>query len=100
MIFQYLTFFIPLGITLILETLFFKEISYQFIQNLGLTLFKNFDFLSIGSFVLLFILTNLILKTVTSNDIQQFESFFVNGKKSSNKIIQKVLNILKKITRD
>ncbi|GAG67944.1 unnamed protein product, partial [marine sediment metagenome] len=58
------------------------------------------DFLSIGAFILLFISMNLILKTVTSNDIQQFESFFINKEKTMNKIILKILNILKKITRD
>ena len=100
-VFQYLTFFIPIGITLILETLLFKEISYQFIQNIGLSLLENFDFLSIASFLLLFILMNLILKTVTSNEIQQFGSFFIKKKKSLlDKIMLKVLNILKKITRD
>ncbi|GAH90960.1 unnamed protein product [marine sediment metagenome] len=43
---------------------------------------------------------NLILKTVTTNDIQQFESFFIIKEKTMNKIILKILNILKKITRD
>ncbi|MBA7629829.1 hypothetical protein ES703_37336 [subsurface metagenome] len=100
LVFQYLTFFIPLGITLMLEKVIFKELSFNIIQYLGLSLFKNFDFLSIGAFVLLFISMNLILKTVTTNDIQQFESFFINKEKTMNKIILKILNILKKITRD
>ena len=100
MFFQYLTFFIPLGITLMLEWVIFKKLSSNIIQNLGLSLFKNFDFLSIGAFILLFISMNLILKTVTSNDIQQFESFFINKEKTMNKIILKILNIMKKITRD
>ena len=100
MVFQYLTFFIPLGITLLLESVIFKDLSFKIIQNLGLLLFKNFDFLSISTFLLLFITMNLILKTVTSNDIQQFESFFINKTKPMNKIISKVLNFLKKITRD
>ncbi|TKJ20184.1 MAG: hypothetical protein CEE43_13400 [Promethearchaeota archaeon Loki_b32] len=100
MVFQYLTFFIPLGITLMLESVIFKELSFNIIQNLGLSLFKNFDFLSIGAFVLLFISMNLILKTVTTNDIQQFESFFVNKDKTLNKIVLKILSVLKKITRD
>ncbi|TET57798.1 MAG: hypothetical protein E3J52_09685, partial [Promethearchaeota archaeon] len=54
LVFQYLTFFIPLGITLMLERVIFKELSFNIIQYLGLSLFKNFDFLSIGAFVLLF----------------------------------------------
>ncbi|GAH93271.1 unnamed protein product, partial [marine sediment metagenome] len=41
-----------------------------------------------------------ILKTVTTSDIQQFESFFVNKDKTLNKIVLKILSVLKKITRD
>ena len=99
-VFQYLTFFIPLGITLMLESVIFKKLSSNIIQNLNLSLFINFDFLSIGSFILLFISMNLILKTITTNDIQQFESFFVNKEKTMNKYILKIFNLLKKITRD
>ena len=98
-ILQYLIFFISLGITITLKDLFFKEASYNFIFGLGLTLFKNFDFLSIGTFVLLFFLFNLALKIVTDDDIKLFESYF-NKDRFIDKFIIKGLNLLKKFTRE
>lgn len=95
---QYITFFIPLGITIILEHLIFKEASIAFIQNIGLSLFRNLDFLSIGTFLVLFILMNLVLKTVTRKDINNFETL-LNKDRFLDKILIKSLNILKRITR-
>ncbi|MFX1316106.1 MAG: hypothetical protein ACFE9T_09605, partial [Promethearchaeota archaeon] len=95
---QYITFFIPLGITLILERLIFKETSFTFIQHLGLSLFKNFDFLSIGTFLMLFILMNLVLKTVTRSDIKNFETL-LNKERFLDKLLIKILNLLQKVTR-
>ncbi|MFX1408973.1 MAG: lipopolysaccharide biosynthesis protein [Promethearchaeota archaeon] len=95
---QYITFFIPLGITIFLEHLIFKETSFALIQDLGLSLFKNFDFLSIGTFLILFILMNLLLKTVTRNDIKNFE-ILLNKDRFLDKILIKILSILKRVTR-
>ena len=95
---QYITFFIPLGITIILEQLIFKEASYSFIQDIGLSLFRNLDFLSILTFLVLFILMNLVLKTVTRRDIQNFETL-LNKDRFLDKILIKTLNILKRVTR-
>lgn len=97
-IFQYLTFFIPLVITIIFEYLIFKELSFRIIEGFGLSLFKNFDFLSISTFLILFILMNLILKTVTSVDIEVFASL-LNKDRSIDRIVIKALNVLKKFTR-
>jgi len=97
-ILQYLIFFISLGITTLLKNLFFKEASYNFILGLGLSLFKNFDFLSIGTFILLFFLFNLALKIVTDEDINLFKSYFIKDR-FIDKIIIKGLNLLKKFTR-
>ncbi|MFX0028196.1 MAG: lipopolysaccharide biosynthesis protein [Candidatus Hermodarchaeota archaeon] len=97
-IIQYITFFIPLGITIILERLIFKEASLILIQDLGLSLFKNFDFYSIGTFLVLFILMNLVLKTVTRQDISSFQTL-LNEKRFIDRILIKILNILKKLTR-
>ncbi len=95
---QYITFFIPLGITIILEQLIFKEASLSFIQDIGLSLFRNLDFLSILTFLVLFILMNLVLKTVTRRDIQNFETL-LNKDRFLDKILIKTLNILKRVTR-
>ena len=98
-VFQYLTFFVPLGITLILEEMILKDTSFKIIQNLGLLLFSNFDFLSVGVFLILFILINLILKTVSSTDITYFENLF-DKDRFFGKIMHKGLNVLKRITRE
>ena len=95
---QYATFFIPLTITWILQFLILKKVSYTIILDLGSTLFKNFDFLSILVFLVLFILTNLGFKTVSSTDIDNFESLLDKNKKID-RIIIKSLNVIKKFTR-
>jgi O-antigen/teichoic acid export membrane protein len=95
---QYLSFFIPLGITMIFESLVFKEVSFRIIESLGFSLFKNFDFLSIGTFIILFISMNLVLKAVTSADIEIFESI-LNKDRSIDRILIKGLNLLKRFTR-
>lgn len=95
---QYATFFIPLTITWTLQFLILKEISYNIMLDFGLTLIKNFDFLSIFVFLILFILTNLGFKTVTSTDIDNFESL-LNKNKRIDRIMLKVLNFIKKFTR-
>lgn len=95
---QYATFFIPLTITWTLQFLILKEISYNIMLDFGLTLIKNFDFLSIFVFLMLFILTNLGFKTVTSTDIDNFESL-LNKNKRIDRIMLKVLNFMKKFTR-
>ncbi|MFX1311088.1 MAG: lipopolysaccharide biosynthesis protein [Promethearchaeota archaeon] len=98
-VFQYITFFVPLGITLILQEMILKDASFKIIQNLGLLLFSNFDFLSVGVFLILFILINLILKTVSSTDITYFETLF-DKNRLFGKIMHKGLNLLKRITRE
>jgi len=69
-----------------------------FIQNIGLSLFRNLDFLSIGTFLVLFILMNLVLKTVTRKDINNFETL-LNKDRFLDRVLIKTLNILKKVTR-
>jgi hypothetical protein len=95
---QYATFFIPLTITWILQYLILSKISNNILLEAGLTLFKNFDFLSILVFLLLFILTNLGFKTVTSTDIDNFESLLDSHRKID-RIMKKGLNFIKKFTR-
>ena len=97
-ILQYLTFFIPLVITVILENLILKEINITILHNLGLSLFINLDFLSIGTFIVLFILMNLVFGIVKSTDFEYFESL-LSKDKFLNRIMLKTLNVLKKFTR-
>ncbi len=97
-ILQYLTFFIPLVITVILGNLILKEISRTILDGLGLTFFINLDFFSIIVFFALFILMNLAFGIVKSPDIEYFESL-LSKDKFLNRIMLKTLNVLKKLTR-
>ncbi len=98
-IIQYVTFFSSLVITMLLREIVYKDISLSLLDYAGLSLFKNFDFLSIFTFLLLFLLMNVILKTVTSSDIIYFESYF-NKDRFFDKIMIKILKLLKKFTRN
>lgn len=95
---QYLTFFLSIVITIILKDFVFKNASFIFIQNLGLSLLKNLDFLSIGSFLIIFILLNLIFKIVNSTDINFVETL-LNKDKGFDRIIVKILNLVKKFKK-
>ncbi|MBY8989917.1 MAG: oligosaccharide flippase family protein [Candidatus Lokiarchaeota archaeon] len=95
---QYLIFFISLATTIILKSFIYKDLSLRLIEDLGLTLFKNFDFLSIGLFLILFILLNLVFNTVSDTDIKNFESL-LNKERFLDRALQKGLNGLKKFTR-
>ena len=98
-IIQYVTFFTSLVITMLLREIVYKDISLSLLDYAGLSLFKNFDFLSIFTFLLLFFLMNVILKTVTSSDIIYFESYFKKDR-FFDKIMIKILKLLKKFTRN
>ena len=96
---QYSTFFTSLIITMLLKEYIFKDASLILLDRIGLSLIKNLDILSIFSFLLLFLLMNVLLKTVTSSDITYFESYFKKDR-FFDKIIIKILSFLKKLTRN
>ena len=98
-IIQYFTFFASMVITMLLKEYIFKDASLTLLDRIGLSLIKNFDILSIISFLLLFLLMNVILKTVTSSDIIYFESYFQKDR-FFDKIITRILSFLKKFTRN
>jgi hypothetical protein len=96
---QYIIFFISLTSTIILKAFVYKDLSLRLIQDLGLTLFKNFDFLSISLFLIFFVLLNLLFNTVSDTDIKNFEAL-LNKERFIDKILLKALNLLKRFTRD
>ncbi len=99
MLIQYIVYFATLSITLILHNLFLYEWNYLILQQLNLLFFKNFHFLSLIIFVLLFLLLNIICKIITRKDIENLQSFF-NKEKKLHRFSNKALNLLKKIFRD
>jgi len=92
---QYLIFFIGLGITFFLETILLKELNYVILQNLNLLFFKYIPFLSILTFLIIFIFLNIFLKTFSRKDFEYLESFF-NKDNKFHKLIRKGLRFFKK----
>jgi len=94
-IFQYLAFFIALGITILLEELFLRELRFFIFQSLNLNFLIYFAFLAIITFFLIHILLNLILKIFNDKDIEYLESYFDKDNKL-HKTIRKWLKFLKR----
>ncbi|MFW9989793.1 MAG: oligosaccharide flippase family protein [Candidatus Odinarchaeota archaeon] len=97
-IIQYITFLVPLSITIVLKELIFNQATEGFIQILGFSLFKNLDFLSIITFLILFMIMNFLLRTVNSSDISYFQSL-LDENRFFDKILLRSLNLMKKFTR-
>ena len=91
-------FFFSLMSALILETIMLKGIYLSILTNLNLLIFQYFNPLSLGVFLLLFIILIIIFKIITISDIEVLESFFMKDS-SSHKIIRKVLSLSKRILR-
>lgn len=94
--FQYLIFFIALGITLIFENLMLKTLNDTILLNLNLLVFKYLPFLSISTFIIIFVFLNIILKIFSRKDIEYLELIF-NREKKFDRLIRKSLRFLKKL---
>ena len=98
-IFPYFIFFISIGITLILESLFLSDFNTLVIESLNLNLIRHFNFSSIIVFVLIFLIQIILFKVFTSDDIENLEVFF-NKDNILHKFVRKGLKILKRIIWD
>ena len=96
---QYSIFFISLGIALLLEILILKDINTIVLDTLYLSYFKNFQFLSIAVFLIMFLLLNIIFKIFSITDIEMVEEFF-SKQTRVNKIIRKGTKLLKKFIKE
>jgi hypothetical protein len=94
----YLTFALSLILVLILQVLFLENFEIILLDFLHLSILKNFYPLSMLTFFFIFALLNLILKIITVQDIENLRSIF-HKQNFFNKILLKILNILKKIHR-
>lgn len=97
-IFQYFAFFIATSVVIVLENLILTETSYQFWLNSNLSIFKHLNLFSILIFVFIFLFVNVILKTITRNEIEYIEMLFTKDS-VSHKYINKLLRFLKKFLR-
>lgn len=94
-LYQYLIFFISMGIAIFLEDLFLKEIKNLILGNLNLLYFQYLPFFSIIIFLTLYFLLNIKLKIFTTKDLENLE--LILNKKS--KIIKKFRRFLDLIGR-
>ena len=97
--FQYIIYFVSLGISMILHILFVNEWNFLILKKLNLLFFQDFYFLSLIIFIFIFILLSVIFKVFTKNDIENLKGFF-NKEKKLHRFSIKVLKILKKIFRN
>jgi O-antigen/teichoic acid export membrane protein len=89
-ILTYTIFFCALGLSLLLETLFFAEFNTFLLQKLNITIFRSFNLFSLFSI--------FILNIFSISDIERLELIF-NRDNFIDKTVRKSLNFLKKLMR-
>jgi O-antigen/teichoic acid export membrane protein len=94
----YMTFALSLILVLTFQMLFLEDFEILLLDFLQLSILKNFYPLSILTFFGIFTFFNLILKMITVQDIENLRSIF-HKQKFLNKVLLKILNLLKKIHR-
>ncbi|NHJ20056.1 MAG: hypothetical protein EAX91_03860 [Candidatus Lokiarchaeota archaeon] len=95
---QYLIFFISIGISVLLDIIILGDVNAFILGVVHLSYFKNFDFLALLVFLVLYLLLNIVLKIFTVTDVEMVEAFFTK-KTFTNKIILKGTKLLKKFIK-
>ncbi len=98
-IFLLSSFFIAIGITLIMDNLVLKDLNYLILQALNLLLFKELNLFSIISFFFIFIFLIILFKIFTRSDIEYIDGLF-EKKNFLHRSIRWGLNFLKKFTKE
>ena len=96
--FQYLSFFITLGLLFILEPFVFYELNLNLFKVLNITRFHYFQILSFLFFIFTFLILNIVFKTFSHEDLEYLESFF-DKEKIFHKSARKGIKIMKKLLR-
>ncbi len=97
-IFQFASFFIALGITVLLEQIAFKNLNYLILMNLNLLFFQNFNVFSITLFVLIYLASIILFRIFTRSDIENLEALFYKTS-FTYRVIRRVLYFLKRFTK-
>jgi O-antigen/teichoic acid export membrane protein len=97
--FQYLIFFISLGLTLILEYFLLDNLNNLLLLSLNPPLFSVLNLFSIIVFLFVFMFLVIEFRVLTVGDINNLQSFFFK-KSTMHKITNRVLNFLKKILKE
>ncbi len=92
----YVDFLVALVISSIFSELFLSDLSLLIFQFLNLSLFNNFDFLTLLTFLILFLVLTVISKGFSTDDIENLETLF-NKNNIIHKLIRRGLKALKKV---
>lgn len=98
--FLFLTFFLSFGITIALDILFLSNLNTLICQNLNLSFFESLRILSLGAFLLLFFIFNIIFKIFSLKDIEYIETYFEMYFHKFHRIMRFPFKIVKKIIKD
>jgi len=94
----YSIFFISLLGAMILD-LILGDLYILILKNLNLLIFQYFNILSFSAFLILFLVLNILFKTISKSDIQYIEALF-HKDINLHRVVKFGLRILKKITRN
>jgi len=97
-VYQYLAFFLTIGIIIVLQFIGLNELNYFILKSLNLLIFQEMNFLALGLFLIVFLSSTIIFKTFVREDIQNLDNLFSTDKRL-HRITKSVLRILKKIVR-
>ena len=96
--YQYMIFFVSIGLALILSLLFLDNLNLYILNLLGLTILKNLNLFTVLVFLITFLMLNVILKIITKEDIEYLEGLF-SKRKQFHRFLIKILKKLKVFIR-
>ncbi len=94
----FLFFYFSMGFALFLEMFFLEQIRITLLDIMNIPIFSYIQFFGFGIYLLVFICLLLAFKMIKVNEIEFLESVFA-GDKKFNKIICKILFLIKKLIR-
>lgn len=95
---QYFSFFMSLGIIILLENLILDTLNLAILRYLNLPYFKHLNILALILFLIIFFTINVILKIFTRIDIENIQILLIKDK-NLHKIANKALNLFKRFLR-
>ncbi|MFX1555202.1 MAG: lipopolysaccharide biosynthesis protein [Promethearchaeota archaeon] len=98
-LFQYISFFVSLGITILLNYAFLNNLNNILLNLIHLSYFKYLNIFSILVFCFSYIILNFIFKIITKKDLNNIE-LLLEKKNFVFKLVKKALNLFKKLVRD
>jgi len=94
---QYFIFFLSLGIAIVLETLVFSNLRQVLLQHFNLLIFNELEILALITFLGIYFILTILLKTFSFTELEFLETFFAGNKKILN-VVRKFLVMFKNIT--